>query len=365
MRKFILVSLILFLFSPVFCFARPETQTNKVYRAKVVEVLKQQKNVLPSGVEAQQQELKLLGLEGEIKDRNIFFYGIGNLDVVGQNIYKVGDKVLVVASSDAEGNTEYYITDYVRSAGLFWLAAIFLATIVAVGKFKGARSVLSLALTFLVITKYIVPQILFGANPIFVSLFGSLIILVVIIYLTEGFRKEAHIAFASIFFSLLFTVFLSQAFIAICHLTGIAGEEEGFLVDIIGRAIDFRGLLLAGMIIGTLGVLDDVVIAQIAAVKELHSADGYLSKKELFKKSSRIGIAHISSMTNTLFLAYAGVSLPLLILFLSGDSAFATWGQTVNNESVATEIVRTLVGSIGLILSVPISTALAVWQFKK
>ena len=137
------------------------------------------------------------------------------------------------------------------------------------------------------------------------------------------------------------------------------------LVNLGDKITNFKGLLLAGIIIGALGVLDDVVISQVASVEQLFHTDPHQSKKELFKKSYKIGVSHISSMTNTLFLAYAGVSLPLLILFTSGQSAFSSWQQLIGNEQIATEIIRTLSGSIGLILSVPISTILAVNIFKR
>jgi uncharacterized membrane protein len=195
-------------------------------------------------------------------------------------------------------------------------------------------------------------------------LIGSFLILFLIIYVTEGFKKRSHITVLSIFLSLVITVFLSWFFVSLTKLTGVSSEETGFLVELAGRVINFKGLLLAGIIIGVLGVLDDVVIAQVATVEQIEDVDPSLSGMDLFKRSYEVGVSHISSMTNTLFLAYAGVSMPLLILFLSGQSAFSDWTQIINNEAIATEIVRTLAGSIGLILSVPISTAIAVWWTK-
>ena len=138
-----------------------------------------------------------------------------------------------------------------------------------------------------------------------------------------------------------------------------------FLLNIQGASIDLTGLLLAGIIIGVLGVLDDVVISQVSTVEQLKLANKHLSQKELFKKAYQVGISHIASMTNTLFLAYAGASLPLLILFGSGTSAFANWQQAINTELIATEIVRTLTGSIGLILAVPIATFIASWWYSR
>jgi len=140
----------------------------------------------------------------------------------------------------------------------------------------------------------------------------------------------------------------------------MANEETMFLLGLGEETINFQGLLLAGIIIGTLGVLDDMVISQVAAVEQIKLANPELSKKEVFKKSYKIGVSHISSMTNTLFLAYAGAALPLLLLFSVKQEPFLTFNQVINNEMIATEIVRTLAGSIGLVLAVPVATVLAV-----
>ena len=338
---------------------------DKIFKAEVIKIIKQQQTVLPDGVVVEQQNLLLRGLEKEFADREIEFKGIGDFDVIKKNIYQVGDKVLVAATVDHEGNVQYYITDYVRANSLWWLALVFVLSLFIVGGWKGLRSLLALAATFFVIIKYIIPGILSGASPLLTVLIGSLIILLIIIYLTEGFRARSHIAVASIFLSLIITAVLSWFFVGLTKLTGLASEEISFLVSMGGQVINFKGLLLAGIIIGALGVLDDVVISQVATVEQLAKANSYQSRGEIFKRAYKVGVSHISSMTNTLFLAYAGVSLPLLILFISGQSAFTDWQQVINNEAIATEIVRTLAGSIGLILAVPIATVVAAWWFGK
>jgi len=361
MKKIIII---LFLFFPLFAFAQTEAK-DAYFKAEVTKVTTQEENILPDGTEVIQQNLLLRGMDGGYKNKEVEFNGIGGFDVVGKNIYKEGDKVLVVESFDAEGNSVFYVTDYVRTGAIFWLSVAFVLFLLAVGGFKGLRSIISLVLTFVVIIKYIIPQILSGADPIFVTIIGSFLILLIIIYVTEGFQKLSHISIVSIFFSLLITVFVSWFFVELAKLTGVFSEDISYLVNIGGDVINFKGLLLAGIIIGTLGVLDDVVIAQAATVEEISKANLAFSRKEVFKRSYKVGISHIASMTNTLFLAYAGVSLPLLILFLSGKSAFASWTQIINNEAITTEIVRTLSGSIGLILAVPISTLIATWWYKK
>jgi uncharacterized membrane protein len=355
---------IIFLLTPVFVLAQTnDVGQDKIFKAEVIEIIKQQESVLPDNTIARQQDIKLRGLEGEFKNREIEFNGIGRFDVIKKNIYQAGDKVLVAASYDNEGNVQYYITDYVRSSSLWWLVVIFILSIFIVGRWKGLRSLVALAITFLIIIKYIIPRILAGANPLFITLIGSLLILLIIIYLTEGFKARSHISAISIFFSLIIVIFLSWFFVGLARLTGFSSEETFYLINLGQQAINFKGLLLAGIIIGALGVLDDIVISQVATVEQITRANKYLSHREIFHRAYKVGVSHISSMTNTLFLAYAGVSLPLLILFISGESAFFSWGQIISNEAIATEIVRTLAGSIGLILSVPIATGVAAWWF--
>jgi len=209
--------------------------------------------------------------------------------------------------------------------------------------------------------KIIVPKILTGTNPLLISIFGSILILLLVVYLTEGINKKSHLAVLSITLSLIIVGIFSVVFTNISKLTGFAQEEAMFLISFGKSMINFKGLLLAGIIIGTLGVLDDAVISQIASVKQIKNANSNLSKKEVYKNSMKIGVSHMSSMINTLFLVYAGASLPLLLLFTINESPFLSFNQIINNEIIAVEIVRTLAGSIGLILSIPIATFLASW----
>lgn len=341
------------------------TSQDKTFKAVVTEVVRQQTQTTTDNTIIKQQDLKLRGLEGDFKNKIVDYFGVGDVQVLKNNIYQVGDQVLVVASLNDQGQYTYYVTDYVRTGSLLVLFIIFMLALIFVGGWKGVRSLISLILTFLVIMKYIVPQILDGADPIIVTIIGSFVILFLIIYLTEGFTSHAHVSVVSIFLSLIITVVLSYFFVSLAKLSGLATEETSFLVGLGTQAINFQGLLMAGMIIGTLGVLDDIVISQVATVEELHKADLYLSRWDLYRRAYGIGISHISSMTNTLFLAYAGASISLLILFASGQSGFSGWGQAINNEQIATEIVRALAGSVGLTLSVPISTLMATWWVKR
>jgi len=361
MKRYFLITILLIpLFYPWPVFGQEsEAAGDEIFKARVVEVLEQ--NIIDSEDSAPiiQQQLKLRGLDGTWQDKEFVFNGT-KYEVISSNEYKEGDKVMAVYSKDLEGNDVFYITDYVRNGALYWLAGLFALVVILVGRLKGLRALVVLLLTFLIILYFIIPRILAGADPLLISIVGSLVILVVAIYLTEGFKRTSTIAIASVIISLIFIGLLSIWFTSLSRLTGFASDEAIYLMDIGGGQLNLQGLLLAGIIIGTLGVLDDVAISQIFLVRELKSSKPDITKKELFKKAMRVGISHMSSMVNTLFLAYAGAALPLLILFSVNEPPFISFGQALNNEMIATEIVRTLTGSIGLVLAVPLATALAI-----
>lgn len=356
----LMILCLLLLIVPTTIFAQDVSeQKEEIFNARVTEVLEQKSTVRDDGSTSIQQKLKLKGLEGQWKDKEIVFDGT-EFDVFSAAKYRVGDKVLVNYNLGAEGEEYYYVVDFSRTTSLFWLAALFAVIVVVVGRLKGLRALIVLVLTFFIILKFIVPKIVSGNDPLITSIIGSFIILITSVYITEGFKKTSTIAIVSISISLIITGALSIWFTAITRLTGFASEEAMYLIGLAGGTLNIKGLLLAGIIIGTLGVLDDAIIAQVALVKELKSTNPELTKSQLYARAMRVGISHLSSMVNTLFLAYAGASLPLLILFSINQPPFMTFSQVVDNEMIATEIVRTLTGSIGLILAVPIATLLAV-----
>ncbi|MDD4289809.1 MAG: YibE/F family protein [Patescibacteria group bacterium] len=331
----------------------------EIFKAVVSEISEQKSTIRDDGSTSMQQKIKLKGPEGKWKDKEIFFDGT-EYDVLSANEYKVGDKVLVHYSVEPDGGESFYVIGFSRTTNIYWLVLLFLLTVIVIGGLKGFRALIVLLLTFLIILKFIIPQILSGANPLFITLVGSLVILIFGVYITEGLKRTSTISIFSILISLIITGLLSVLFSAMTKLTGFASEEAAYLVGLSGGNINIKGLLLSGIIIGALGVLDDVIISQVALVKELKISNPELSKNQTYKQAMRVGVSHLSSMVNTLFLAYAGASLPLLILFSIRQEPFLTFNQVIDNEMMATEIVRTLTGSIGLILAVPIATFLAV-----
>jgi len=213
-----------------------------------------------------------------------------------------------------------------------------------------------LAFSFVVVAFYIIPHILQGEDPVRVSILGSMILLVVTLYVTYGWNLKTHAAVLSLAIVLGLTGLFAWLFIRVAFLTGSGDESAVYLIQVPGITVNLRGLLLGGMIIGALGVLDDLVITQASAVFELHLADPGLKLGALYQRAYRIGQDHVASTVNTLVMAYTGVALPLLLLFTVESGNL---GQLVNISSVAEEIVRTLVGSLGLVAAVPVSTLIA------
>jgi uncharacterized membrane protein len=270
--------------------------------------------------------------------------------------YAVGDEVVLSYSGgNPDDPGSYSVVDFQRGASLWWLAGLFAAAVLVLGRWRGLAALVALALSFVVLTVFVLPAILQGHNPLAVAIVGACLIMFVVLYLTHGPSARTSTAVLGTLASLALIGALSYGFTVASRLTGI-DEQTSTLIQSLGTAVDTRGLLLAGIVIGALGVLDDVTVTQTSAVWELRRADPTMGARGLFTAAMRIGRDHVSSAVNTLVLAYAGASLPLLLLFtLSGRSL----GEVVTSQDVATEVVRTLVGSIGLVASVPITTALA------
>lgn len=338
------------------------SENSTIFKARVVKILNTQEKVREDGSHYTQQDLKLLVLNGDLKGQEIVYQGISDLDVVGVKNYDIGDRVYVNSSISESGETTFYVVDFVRTRYIYILGLIFILIVFLVGRFKGLKALLGLVFSFFVIIKFILPQILAGGDPFIISLIGGLSILGVIIYLTEGFNRKSHLAVLSVLISLTATLILSVIFTKLTKLSGLSQDEATFLIGASKTAINFRGLLLAGFIIGATGVLDDIVVGQIEAVESIREANPSLSTKKIFILAYKVGNTHLGAIINTLFLTYAGASLPLLLLFILNQNTGLTFDRAINTESVSTEVVRTLVGSIGIILSMPIATFLAVMK---
>ncbi|MFF3345755.1 YibE/F family protein [Streptomyces sp. NPDC002779] len=265
------------------------------------------------------------------------------------------EEVVVAYEPSAPKDLQYSVTDVNRRIPMAVLAGLFALAVVAVGRLRGVMALIALAVSFLVLTLFILPAILQGSNPLVVAVVGSSAIMLIALYMCHGLSARTSVAVLGTLISLLLIGILGSVFIDWAALTGNTDDNTG-LIHGLYPEIDMSGLLLAGIIIGSLGVLDDVTVTQTSAVWELHEANPTMGWRGLYRAGIRIGRDHIASVVNTLVLAYAGAALPLLLLFSIAQSSV---GTVANSELVAEEIVRTLVGSIGLVASVPVTTALA------
>ena len=265
-----------------------------------------------------------------------------------------GDHI-VLGRDDSGGELTYYFADFQRGPPLLLLAFLFAVLAVVIARWRGAAAIVGLFLAWLILVRFVLPALVEGKSPLGVALTASAAIMLVVLYVAHGPNARTTTALLGTLASLALTGVLAEVFVSATHLIGTSSDETTALQSLLGN-IDFQGLLLAGILIGSLGVLNDVTVTQAAAVWEIHDANPTRGAVDLFRSGMRVGRDHIASTVYTLVLAYAGAALPLLILF---TLTFRHVGDVLTSETVAEEIVRSLVGSIGLIASVPITTALA------
>jgi uncharacterized membrane protein len=274
----------------------------------------------------------------------------------GVDDLQVGDEIVVArVSSDLTGITSYSFANHQRAKPLWALAFVFAVVVIGVARWRGVSALVGLGLTWLILVQFVIPAILDGQSPLAVAIAGSALIMFVLLYLAHGVNARTSTALVGTLVCLALTGFLAWVFVNLTRLTGLGSEEASFIQGE-GVTVNLQGLLLASIIIGSLGVLNDVTVTQAAAIWEIHRADPTQPVRRLYRAGMRIGRDHIASTVDTLALAYAGASLPLLILFTLGDQRLS---DVVSGEIVAEEVVRTLVGSIGLVASVPLTTMLA------
>ena len=273
----------------------------------------------------------------------------------GNPILERGDRIVVGRASDGRGGNIYYFSDYERRFPLVVLAALFAVVVVAIGRLRGLTALLGLAITFAILVKFVLPAVLDGKSPVLVAIVGSAAAMLIVLYLSHGVNAQTTTAVLGTLVSLLVIGLLAALFVDVARIVNLGNEDVTFL-QISAEQVDLRGVLLGGIIIGSLGVLNDVTVTQASAVWTLRAANPDWAPPRLYRAAMRIGRDHIASVVDTLVLAYAGASLPLLLLF---TLASRPTGDILTGALVAEEIVRALVGSIGLVLSVPLTTGLA------
>jgi uncharacterized membrane protein len=275
----------------------------------------------------------------------------------GAPTVRVGDEVVLVTLFDPANPdiTQYAVADHQRGNPLLLLALLFAAAIVGFGRWRGMAALTGLAACFTIVLTFVLPAIIDGRPPLLVAVVGAAAIMFVVLYLVHGVSVQTSVAALGTLAALILTGVLGAAATSITHLTGFGSEEAG-MVAVFHQSIDLRGLLLAGIIIGSLGVLDDITVTQAATVAEVARANPTLSRRQLYLAGTRVGRAHIASVVNTIVLAYAGASLPLLVLIVAGGQST---GTVLTSEFIAQEIVRSVVATIGLVAAVPLTTGLA------
>jgi uncharacterized membrane protein len=269
--------------------------------------------------------------------------------------FERGEHILLGIDTKAPPASRYQYVDHDRSRPLLLLAVVFAVAVVALSRWRGVAALGALVVTGLILTKFVLPAILKGSDPLLVAVVGGTLIMVLALYLTHGVNAQTSIALVGTISALALTAVLGTLFIEGAKITGLSAEGIGSIETYLGR-IDLQGLIVAGLVIGALGVLDDVTVTQAAAVWELSAADPAATRSELVGAGLRIGRAHVASVVNTLMLAYAGSALPTLVIFAASAAPAA---YTVSTEQVAIQVISGLVGSLGIIAAVPLTTALA------
>ena len=322
----------------------------------IVEEIIEQGEVTLGEVTQPFQRLQIRITEGEYVG-SIFEIDYGNRQIRHDMILiEAGDRLMVTISSMPDGSTTAYFTDFYRRNSLLSLLGIFILGSVVISGWKGVKSLVGIMLSLAVIILIILPGIQEGRDPLSVSILGSFLFVGFSLYLVYGWNAKTHAAVLGSFIALSFTGVLALIFVNNTRLTGYGDENMFYISQLTQNTLNVRSLLLAGVLIGTLGVLDDLVISQASAVFELFRSNPKHTFKSLFKSAMNIGQDHIAATVNTLVLAYAGASLPMLLLFSFRNVDF---GLATNLEFIAEEIVRTIVGSLGLFAAVPVTTALA------
>ena len=312
---------------------------------------------LPPGDDQTAPDVRVEILAGSLKGETVDGYIQGPSGQQELPRYQVGDAVVVSASTEPEA-TFIAVADLYRVPVLALLIGIFAAAVTIVGGWRGVRSLIALALTLAVVIKLVVPLILAGRDPVLVAILAATGVTIVTFLLTEGARMTTVAAAIGTFVALALTAALAVAFDELARFTALRGSEDAAYLQGIGlEGLDLGGLILAGIIFGALGILDDVTVTQAATVAELHEADSRVSRLDLAKRSMNVGRSHIAATVNTLVLAYVGAALPLIVLFAAGRQDPLL---IASSEVVAVEVVRALVGSIGIVAAVPLTTAFAV-----
>jgi uncharacterized membrane protein len=266
-----------------------------------------------------------------------------------------GDRIIVSFTAEAPEGEQYAFQDFDRGPPLLVLTILFALGVLALSRWRGIGALASLAYSLVLIAVFTLPAIMEGSSPLAVAVITAAAIMLVTLYLSHGFDVRSTVAMLGTLVSLVVIGALGWVFTRVGHFTGLVDEGSQYISGIAAQ-VDLRGLLLAGLVIGALGVLDDVTVTQTWAVWEIADVDPDASVRSIFVRAMRIGRSHAASTVNTLVLAYVGATLPLMLVFSALSLPF---GIAVSQEVVAQEVVRGLVGGLGILAAVPVTTGIA------
>jgi len=357
MRILTIVSLLLLISIPLSAGAQmyvPDVET--LAKARVVSTSNERlEEIVGTGVSAEVQMITAEILEGDEKGRVVTFSNDFSQLKTGDVFY------LRHLVSPSEGTEVYSVADIYRLPVLVGVAVVFLVLLLLFGGIQGIRGLVALALSLVLIFYLLLPGIIKGYPPMLVAVGVSSLIIIAGSYITHGFTRTTSAAVLGMIGTVVVTGIAAAVVVDMAGLTGYNSEESTYLYFQSQGALDLVGILMSAILIGLLGVLYDVAIGQAVSVEELLRADQHLSRSDLYRRALRIGREHIGALVNTLAIAYVGASLPLLLLL---DNASAPIGYILNGEVLATEIIRILIGSMGLVLAVPVTTAIAVFMIR-
>jgi uncharacterized membrane protein len=342
-------------FPPVVQAQEVHNELQGTYRGKVLEVVSSEERTVPGTQTATPvQTIDVEVLDGPFD---------GDIITIENDFLALdeGDRFYFNYNVYLDGSESYAVTNIDRRGPLMVFVGLFAFAVIALGGWQGVRSLVALGVSFLAIFYVLLPGLLAGYNPLLLSFLVAAGILFGAIFFTHGFNRESAVAYGGTMLAVGLTGILAIIAVNATELSGFASDESVYLNFNTNGLLDFTGLLLGAIIVGVLGVLDDIAVTQAAVVVELYNSNSKLSPREVYKRALRVGREHVGALVNTLVLAYAGASLPLLMYFYLAPVGF--W-SLINSELFATEIIRAVVGSIGLIMTVPIVTGLAVWYLK-
>ena len=367
MKKWLVLIFLLLVLSKQTVYAQHNLQTQspkqEFFKARVVEIVEQGEKEI-NGIKNYYQTLRIQILDGGEKGKYSVIENGKDARITKDQLVAKNQEMVISKITNPNGKTSYFIYDFYRLNTLLIFLIIFFIAVLAIAGMKGFGSIIGMFISLVIIVVFIIPSVLEGNDPLTVTLLGSVAILFSTTYLAHGISKKTTIALFSTLISLFLTAAFAEAAIKFNNITGLGNEDLFSLQMGSTSIINIRGLFLSGVIIGTLGALNDITTTQSATIYELKKANSKLKFLALFEQGFNVGKEHIASLVNTLVLAYVGSAFAIFIFLVLNPAHLPYW-VILNNEIISDEVVKVIAGSVGLLLSVPIVTFIASYIFSK